>query len=125
MITFIDGPAKGQTMDLARVPFYLRATHSESRGWKALEYPGDTPCPDESLHLYYFFKDTGAVHLDYRDRRTGQRSAKTVRCADYRLCPVQPGDAILRDYTRFHAWCMDHLPEAVDWSENEHSGISG
>ena len=65
MAEFLDGPARGITMDLRRCPTYLRLVHdparTKRRGWDALDLPDDHPEPGESLALYRIEPGTHGV----------------------------------------------------------------
>lgn len=113
MIRFLDGPAMGLSLKLARVPHYLRVVVSGGRGWDALDQIGDTPCDDEQIYLYVLARNNGVVHMDFRDTTTGKRRGETMQSADYRVHTDPPTDSILRHYKAYEQWCYNHLPEGM------------
>lgn len=53
MFSFLDGPAKGSSLNLARAPVFLSVV-IDSRGGKidALDQLNDTPHPCEPIYVY-------------------------------------------------------------------------
>lgn len=107
MITFIDGPAQGKTLELHRTPIMLRVVKSTLTGeWDALDQLDDTPKASEEIHVYRMRPgSSGTVHVDYRDAKTGRRRGSWMKYAEYTLWPEQPADAIVRTNERWREWC--------------------
>lgn len=100
MITFVDGPAKGQRLELSRTPIMLRVTRSESGEWDALDQPDDEPRDDEYIFLYRMHTSFGSYHVRMSDGTGGWRGQ-----ASYQLHQEQPPDDVLRERDKWNAWC--------------------
>lgn len=116
MTTFVDGPAKGKTMNLRRAVVFLRVTrkrfalemqpepHTKADQFDALDQPEDTPADGEELFCYLNTgKRNGACHMRFGGKDK-HRSGFYVM-AEYALYPDQPPDAIMRDNARWREWC--------------------
>lgn len=111
MITFIDGPAKGQPLSLARTPIMLRVVHdSAANAWDALDQLDDTPKTGERIYLYRLAGKPTWMHLDGRDKN-GRRWGRTEWSADYAFYAEQPPDADMRTSERWAAWCTARQAE--------------
>lgn len=65
--TFVDGPAKGQTLMLKRSPEVLNVVFDTKTGkWDALDQPGDKPSDSEVVHVYVLCERCGTVHVNCR-----------------------------------------------------------
>lgn len=107
MISFEDGPAAGQQMELTRAPIMLRVVcDAAGGGWAALSQLDDTPNDDETIHVYRLADRPTWVHLDGVNKETGRRFGKTVWVGRYRLLPDQPGDEHTRTNEAWAAWCV-------------------
>lgn len=101
MVKFIDGPAKGQTLMLHRVPILLRVTQAGST-FDALNELHDEAHPRESIHAYVMVGKPSPVHI--RARKGGG----TYWMAEYRLLDWQPSEPTLRDNDRWMTWCQEN-----------------
>lgn len=112
MTTFEDGPAKGQTLSLARAPLFLRVVHDNAgtsqHGWDALDQPEDSPRERESIHVYLLAHKPGHVHIN-----RGRKGSGWYAIASYRLYTQQPDDATMRDSGRWSVWVHDQNPQAL------------
>lgn len=101
MIRFIDGPAEGVELRLLRVPVLLRVVRSPGGKWDALDQLDDEARPRERIWLYVCCTKPTWTHI---------KAAKPSESgfyfdADYRLCWMQPDDAVMRDNARWAEWC--------------------
>lgn len=112
MTTFEDGPAKGQTLSLARAPLFLRVVHDNAatsqHGWDALDQAEDSPRERESIHVYLLAHRPGHVHIN-----RGRKGSGWYAIASYRLYAQQPDDATMRDSGRWSVWVHDQNPQAL------------
>lgn len=104
MIRFIDGPAAGQALSLARAPLLLRVVCSAKGDWDALDQLGDTPKPGETIHVYRRESHKGSYFWDGRGKG-GRRTGGFSQIATYRHLPDQPGDQHTRDTAAWRSWC--------------------
>lgn len=105
MITFRDGPAAGQTMDLQRAPYVLRVTFN-GKAWDALNEADDIARSDESLHCYVMASEPVRFHICRSPRRLSGWHVN----ADYRLLTESPpDDATMRDNQAWFAWCDSNM----------------
>lgn len=120
MTSFIDGPAAGQSLMLRRAAVLLRVTRKrfalssdpeqqKAPVFDALDAPEDTPNADEEIFVYVnTHQRSGNCHVRFGGK---QRSASGFySIADYRLYDVQPADEIMRDNTKWSAWCEEQRP---------------
>lgn len=107
MTDFLDGPAQGQFLSLARHPHFLRVTCEEDN-FDALDKLDDESRPSERLMVYVFVAVTGTAHISYRDEN-GRRRGRSEKMVEYRLYEVQPDDATMRDTDRWRAWARAEL----------------
>lgn len=101
MTTFLDGPAKGQTLQLRRAPVYMRVTELLGT-WNALDQLTDEWEPGEALYAYVLAEKPGAMHLLVRGPERHRGGFWPI--AKYRLCPEQPPEEIMRDNEKWRAW---------------------
>jgi hypothetical protein len=111
---FVDGPAAGVSLWLARAPKLLRVVSRRPRrkddtvvgglAWDALDQLGDAPAADEQVHVYRLAGRVTCVHVDWHDGR-GRRGG-TFRSATYSCLSEQPGDADTRTTAAWRAWCV-------------------
>lgn len=91
MTTFIDGPAKGQVLQLKRAPIFLRVVQNGC-SFDGLDQIGDEPEETEIIYVYQIM-ERPAGHVS---------TAKgTYPIARYRLFDPQPLDSQIR---QDHAW---------------------
>lgn len=108
-IRFLDGPARKTFLTLERVPLFLRVTFGCSNPamapkWDALDQLEDEPGPEEEIHVYRRHGELGTVHVDTTEK--GRRVGRWYRLAEYRLHPVQPDDATVRNTVAWRNWCQ-------------------
>ena len=108
MISFIDGPAEGQTLSLKRAPIFLRVVKEDlqSGKWDALDQLDDEPTAGEKIYAYINneFKP-GWVHLNRGHGRSG-----FYPIASYKFIDPQPADAEMRTTSAWAAWCVKNDP---------------
>ena len=119
MVTFLDGPAAGKTLDLRRAPFVLRVVINNRGTVDALDQLDDEIKPMEFAHVYRLTAPPQSIHV-----KAVKRSQSAWRyIASYALAPgAQPDQAILRDNERWGQWCEENkarLTEGVDWARFE------
>lgn len=98
MISFLDGPAHGESLNLRRAPVMLRVVHGH--GWDALDMPDDEPRSNESVWVYVQVGTPMVGHI--RASRKELRGA--FASATYRLLPVQPSPFYLSN-EQWGLWC--------------------
>lgn len=111
MITFVDGPAAGVKLSLARLPHFLRVTF-DGKKYDALDQPDDKPTANERLYVYAFNSHEGAAFIDGRDPKTGKRFGRVEHVASYRFHSIQPPDSEIRSAQSWSDWCYSQ-PEAA------------
>jgi hypothetical protein len=102
---FIDGPACGAVLHLARAPLFLRVVRASEGPWDALDKLDDRPGPDEAITVYRKVSDDGTVHVDYRDDQ-GRRRGAWYAAATYAVATIQPDPATARDTQAWRGWCL-------------------
>ena len=102
IVSIADGPASGNSFELARAPLFLRVTHDAAAGtFDALDKLDDSPHDGETITAYRR-GETGTVHVDYcRPKRIGWYTT-----AEYHLIDPQPSAAILCDNSLWKKWAM-------------------
>lgn len=104
MTTFVDGPAKGQTLMLKRAARFLRVTEENGK-FDALDQLGDSPKAAEKLFAYEIEGPPGYAFVDFGGK---QRTASgRYAIASYRFVPEQPSDDRLRNEELWDAWCKE------------------
>lgn len=106
MITFKQGPADGKSLNLQRVPIYLRVVVDDAGAIDALDQIDDSPRPSETVYAYKLLEHRGTAHIDGRDPKTGKRYGKWIQIASYQLCEDQPTPEESRDTTAWQSWVM-------------------
>ena len=111
MISFLDGPAKGQVMVLKRVPQFLRVVQNSNGDIDALDQFYDTPSLDESIYAYQTEGEVTRAHIRVSGSRKAGKSTDLRSgfywMAKYRLCPVQPSDSIMRSAIAWGEWAAE------------------
>ena len=97
MTSFLDGPAKGQTLMLKRCARFLRVTDANGK-WDALDAWEDSPRPEEKLYCYALHGKPGGAFID----GTGIRGFYAI--AEYQFVEPQPDESTMRDDTKWHLW---------------------
>lgn len=104
MTTFLDGPAKGQTLMLKRGPYFLRVV-TDGKKWDALDQLDDTAVPGEQIFVYVMEGIPSRMHLNARGGRGGFFVSAT-----YKLAPNQPKDGEVRKIDDWAVWCQHNKP---------------
>lgn len=107
MTTFIDGPAKGQTLQLRRAPIFLRVVWDGSK-WDALDQLDDKMLAHEKGYAYQLSERPGAMHINYGGKRRNESGFYPM--SKYKLCPRQPLQSIMRVNTTWVDY-LNSLPE--------------
>lgn len=103
MTSFIDGPAKGETLMLHRSPRFLRVTEKGGK-FDALDQLEDVPEPGETLHAYEACEVGGMCHI----RMSGKAKAGSgfYRMMKYQLVEPQPAPQTMQTLEAWRAWCL-------------------
>lgn len=103
MIRFIDGPAVGHPLLLARAPLYLRVVIDAVEGTvDALDQLTDEASPCEVILAYRRRGKAGSCHVCFSTPR-GRRGA-WYATGDYEMVPDQPPDEVMRDNESWRQW---------------------
>jgi hypothetical protein len=114
VIEFLDGPARGQFLDLRRAPVVLRVVRSSRGKFDALDQPGDVATADETIFPYLLACTPTQMHI-YAAKSAG--GSRWVACGVYELLAplgVEPTDSTMRDNARWFDWCEANKPELLD-----------
>jgi hypothetical protein len=98
MTTFLNGPAKGQTLMLHNSPRWLRVTCGRGK-WDALDQWEDSPLPDELIYCYQLAEITGHAHINMGRGRGG-----FYPIASYRYVEPQPDERKMRSNELWVKW---------------------
>jgi len=108
---FVDGPAQGRTLLLARAPLMLRVVQAACGRLNALDKLDDKPQDDELVYLYIMVGPVGDWVFVSFAGRNGQRRGGRFQSATYRLLPEQPEPRHLRQREPWNDWCRVHSNE--------------
>jgi len=108
MTRFLDGPAQGTTLRLARSPMFLRVVIDAAGNVDALDQLDDDVRTGETAHVYKLFGDIGSVITCSRGR-----GCRMEQIAEYRLHTKQPGQELLRDNQAWQTWAMGEANEST------------
>lgn len=110
MCKFIDGPAKGKLLRIARLPLFLRVVIDSDGTVDALDQLDDAPKESEAVHVYMRCSQPCTVHVDGsrwdKVKKRNVRFGEWFQTADYRHFPKAPADEVLRSPTEWPAWCQ-------------------
>lgn len=108
MVSFLDGPAAGQSLALRRAPKLLRVVRGRGGAWDALDQLDDEPKRTEQIYVYLRQEDPKPtwIHLCMRPRS----ASGTYWTADYRYLPEQPADSQIRGTAAWRSWVTQQLP---------------
>lgn len=112
MSHFIDGPAKGVSLQVRRAPIVLRVTQSSDGVWDALDQPDDEPRTDEAVYVYLLVSGISRCHI----RATSKRASGFFESGHYRLLDPQPNDSEIRKTSDWKLWCEKN----ETWIRNLH-----
>ena len=99
MITFIDGPAAGNALDLQRTPVFLRVVIDKDGTVEALDQLDDKPRPSEAIHVYRIIGQPGRGIACSRGK-----GCRPFMVAEYRLWCKQPRGTEARDNAKWKEW---------------------
>jgi hypothetical protein len=112
LITFLDGPASGQTLMLRRAPLFLRVCHDAGyakavckkgrQEWDALDELSDVPRPGEKLYVYVRESHAGPIYVLMSSRN----GSGWYERATYKLHSEQPDDETMRRTSSWQAWAQ-------------------
>lgn len=112
MTIFLDGPAKGQTLQLKRGPYFLRVV-TDGKAWDALDQIDDSPRSNEQIFIYVMEGIPSGMHLNARGGRGGFFVSAT-----YKLAPDQPKDGEVRRIEDWAAWCERNKPAGKKFTDD-------
>ncbi len=105
MITFLDGPAKGESLALRRIPKLLRVVRSRRGQWDALDQLDDVPQPGETIFVYVRRDEPAPTWYHVCARGQGRSASGRYWNAEYSLFRgEEPADHVLRDTDAWRAW---------------------
>ncbi len=111
MTTFQNGPAKDVTLELKRIPHFLRVTRNTKLEFDALDLLEDSPRADETLIAYQLADQPLRGMID------GAKYRGPFVSAWYKLVDPQPSDAQMRDTVSWRKWCQERA--ALDASQGK------
>lgn len=117
MTRFLDGPAAGRTMVLARAPLLLRVVNKGDY-WDALDQLVDELAPGETATAYARCGRPTCGFVDGRGA-DGRRWGRRFVAAEYRVVGDQPAQEVMADNARWQAWCSDRLSKTAG---EQHAG---
>jgi hypothetical protein len=107
VISFLGGPAAGESLTVKRAPLFLRVVFSTIRKpgnrWDALDQPTDTPQANETIHVYV---RKGKASTIFWKGTKGNSGA--FAHAQYAYLEKPPSEDVLRDTEKWQAWCLEH-----------------
>jgi hypothetical protein len=123
MLKFLDGPAAvvGNGLLIRRAPLHLRAVRVPGGNWDALDQLDDEPQPDEAVFAYRQVRSRGTVHV----RQAGRGNSGFFVMAEYALVEPQPAEDVLRDTSKWRAWCLAQQAVQRVQAAKEADGGSG
>lgn len=108
MFSFLDGPAKGANLNLARAPLFLRVViDSRDNKVDALDQLTDEPNLCEQVHVYRLAEPVSRGFACSRGR-----GCSTFIVAKYLLHDEQPSDAVARDREAWPVWAKQQAAAA-------------
>lgn len=119
---FVDGPAQGTKLFLARAPMVLRVVINPRGVVDALDLPGDTPEDNEKVYLYIMHGAPGSAGI-VCSRGAGARHSTVFQSANYRLAREQPGQDVLANPGRWREWANNNRAKLeAEYSEGFAAG---
>lgn len=113
MTTFLDGPAKGNTLMLKRTVIILRVTVGPTGQWDALDQVEDQAATDELIHVYVLWQCKGTTHIRAAKGRGGFYNMVAYKHLEPFLNQPLPPQQALRDNKRWFDWCDKIQPWVV------------
>ncbi len=114
MTTFLDGPAKGQSLMLQRAPHFLRVVYDSSvtgGKWDALDQLDDRPKAEETVLVYAMEGEPTWMHVR-RDRKHG--GSGIFRGSTYRFVDPQPSQDVLCSTSLWRAWVAEQVGSPIN-----------
>jgi hypothetical protein len=111
MITFLDGPAEGVTLQLRRAPLLLRVVQSQAGAWDALDQLVDEPKARETICVYY---RASGIRSYFSCSRSHRSQSGLFLTADYRHFEHQPADDVMRDTAAWQRWAAENAA-TIEW----------
>jgi hypothetical protein len=109
MVTFLDGPAKCETLQLRRVPQLLRVVRSRQGEWDALDQLDDEPKATETIVVYRRRDDLQVSRYHILTGRPRRAGSGFYWMASYSVLPDQPADDQVRETAAWRAWATAWL----------------
>ena len=101
MITFADGPALGEILELQRTPVMLRVVENRLTGeWDALDQLDDVADAAEAIHVYRLAGEVAHGHICCSPRR----NSRWFTIAQYKYLGAVDDDHV-RDNAAWTSWC--------------------
>lgn len=118
MISFIGGPADGETLFIRRSPVFLRVVIAPDGSVDALDRLEDDPEPGEGIHVYRRREKPSVCHIRFGGK--SKTASGWYPVATYYHSEDQPEDDADRDREEWRAWVLDQLKGkgGSDASEN-------
>lgn len=101
MTRFLDGPAQGHMLSLARSPMFLRVVINDRGEVDALDQRDDAVAANETAYVYRLDEEYGVGFACTRGK-----GCKRIAMAAYSLHVTQPNQDVLRDNQTWQAWAM-------------------
>lgn len=111
MISFLDGPAAGESLALHRAPKLLRVVRTRKGEWDALDQLDDEPKPSEQIFVYRRRDDLPISRLHLLCGRGRNSGSGWYWTASYSVLEVQPGEHDTRTTAAWQAWATQHAEE--------------
>ena len=108
MSRFIDGPAAGVWLTLARAPQLLRVVCAHGE-WDALDKLDDEPGAEETITVYPRVTEPTLIHVQLSNPRRGYWS----KHADYRVLIEQPDRELVASTDAWRRWCEELAPAVL------------
>ncbi len=100
MTTFVDGPARGQTLMLRRGVIFLRVVYdTQTKLWDALNEPDDKATATEIVYAYVLRGESIMVHVNIAGNKGGM-----FQMAEYKFIEPQPKDSQIRVNKCWEIW---------------------
>lgn len=106
---FLDGPAQGKSLNLRRLPHFLRVVISADGTVDALDQLDDVCASSETPHVYRMEGSVGRAIFCSRGH-----GCRTEEIADYRYHDQQPEESVLRDNDAWAEWATKEYTNLHD-----------
>ena len=115
MVTFLDGPAAWEVLQLRRVPLLLRVVRDRGGARDALDQLDDVPKKSETIHVYRRRDDKPVSR--YHIRCSPRIASGFYWLACYSVLPDQPSDDQVRTTEAWQAWATAWLEAAQSMTQ--------